>query len=158
VGRSPRSGEFRSALQKACRHRAGRRIKSEPHFYRRLCPADQQSQVDPCSRECPAVPKLAGLLKASVANVPLIRSVDKDLLSKRVAKLSSSHPDLLLAGIKLTLPHSRHPAPARRFCSPTRARCARVVSASRCVAHCKLGDFDRADSRAALRGACGQVG
>jgi mRNA interferase MazF len=43
--------------------------------------------------------RLTGLPKASVANVSLIVSVDKDLLTERVGKLPPSHLDLVLAGI-----------------------------------------------------------
>ena len=47
--------------------------------------------------------RLTGLPKASVANVSLIVSVDKDLLSERVGKLPSPDLDLALAGIDTVL-------------------------------------------------------
>jgi len=47
--------------------------------------------------------RLTGLPKASVANVSLIVSVDKDLLTERVGKLPPSHLDLVLAGIDTVL-------------------------------------------------------
>ena len=47
--------------------------------------------------------RLTGLPKASVANVSLIVSVDKDLLTERVGKLSLSNLDLVLAGIDTVL-------------------------------------------------------
>jgi mRNA interferase MazF len=45
----------------------------------------------------------SGLPKPSVANVSLIVSVDKDLLTERVDKLPPSHLDLVLAGINTVL-------------------------------------------------------
>jgi mRNA interferase MazF len=47
--------------------------------------------------------RLTGLPKASVANVSLIVSVDKDLLTKRVGKLPPSQLGLVLAGINTVL-------------------------------------------------------
>ena len=47
--------------------------------------------------------RLTGLPKASVANVSLIVSVDKDLLTERVGKLPASNLQLLLAGIDTVL-------------------------------------------------------
>src|SRR5271157_4308791 len=47
--------------------------------------------------------RLTGLPRASVANVSLIVSVDKDLLTTRVGKLSPSNLDLVLAGIDTVL-------------------------------------------------------
>jgi mRNA interferase MazF len=44
-----------------------------------------------------------GLPKDSVANVSLIVSIDKDLLTERVGKLSTSSLDLVLAGIAIVL-------------------------------------------------------
>jgi mRNA interferase MazF len=44
-----------------------------------------------------------GLPKDSVANVSLIVSVDKELLTERVGKLSSSNLQLVLAGIDTVL-------------------------------------------------------
>ncbi len=46
---------------------------------------------------------VTGLPKASVANVSLIVSVDKDLLTERVGKLPPSYLDLVLAGIDTVL-------------------------------------------------------
>ncbi|MGH9468740.1 MAG: type II toxin-antitoxin system PemK/MazF family toxin [Terriglobia bacterium] len=46
---------------------------------------------------------LTGLPKASVANVSLIISVDKELLTERVGKLPSSQLSLVLAGIDTVL-------------------------------------------------------
>jgi mRNA interferase MazF len=40
-----------------------------------------------------------GLPKDSVANVPLIVSIHKELLTTRVGKLAPSHLELVLAGI-----------------------------------------------------------
>ena len=47
--------------------------------------------------------RLTGLPKASVANVSLIVSVDKDLLTERVGKLPRSNLELVLAGIDTVL-------------------------------------------------------
>ncbi len=47
--------------------------------------------------------RLTGLRKDSVANVSLIVSVDKDLLTTRVGKLSRAKLELLLAGIDVVL-------------------------------------------------------
>jgi mRNA interferase MazF len=47
--------------------------------------------------------RLTGLPKASVANVSLIVSVDKDLLTERVGKLPTSYLGLVLAGIDTVL-------------------------------------------------------
>ena len=47
--------------------------------------------------------RLTGLPKASVANVSLIVSVDKDHLTERVGKLSPSNLELVLAGIDTVL-------------------------------------------------------
>lgn len=47
--------------------------------------------------------RLTGLPKASVANVSLIVSVDKDLLTERVGKLPPSPLHLVLAGIDTVL-------------------------------------------------------
>jgi mRNA interferase MazF len=47
--------------------------------------------------------RITGLPKSSVANVSLVVSVDKDLLSERVGKLSPSHLNLVLAGIDTVL-------------------------------------------------------
>jgi mRNA interferase MazF len=47
--------------------------------------------------------RLTGLPKPSVANVSLIVSVDKDLLTSRVGKLPPSKLDLVLAGINTVL-------------------------------------------------------
>ncbi len=47
--------------------------------------------------------RLTGLPKASVANVSLIVSLDKDLLIERVGKLPPSNLDLVLAGIDTVL-------------------------------------------------------
>ena len=47
--------------------------------------------------------RFTGLPKASVANVSLIVSVDKDLLAERVGKLPPSKLDLVLAGIDTVL-------------------------------------------------------
>jgi mRNA interferase MazF len=47
--------------------------------------------------------RLTGLAKASVANVSLIVSVDKDLLTKRVGKLPPSQLGLVLGGIDTAL-------------------------------------------------------
>ena len=47
--------------------------------------------------------RVTGLPKASVANVSLIVSIDKDLLTERVGKLSPSYLDLVLAGIDTVL-------------------------------------------------------
>ena len=47
--------------------------------------------------------RLTGLPKASVANVSLIVSVDKDLLTERVGKLPPSSLELVLAGIDTVL-------------------------------------------------------
>jgi mRNA interferase MazF len=44
-----------------------------------------------------------GLPKDSVANVSLIVSIDKDLLSERTGKLSPSNLQLVLAGIDIIL-------------------------------------------------------
>ena len=44
-----------------------------------------------------------GLPKDSVANVSLIVSVDKDLFTERVGKLSTSNLDLVFAGIDTVL-------------------------------------------------------
>jgi len=46
---------------------------------------------------------LTGLRKPSVANVSLIVSVDKDLLTQRVGKLPSFKLELVLAGIDTVL-------------------------------------------------------
>ena len=47
--------------------------------------------------------RLTGLPKASVANVSLIVSLDKDLLTERVGKLPPSKLGLVLAGIDTVL-------------------------------------------------------
>ena len=47
--------------------------------------------------------RLTGLPKASVANVSLVVSLDKDLLTERVGKLPPSKIQLLLAGIDTAL-------------------------------------------------------
>lgn len=47
--------------------------------------------------------RLTGLRKDSVANVSLIVSVDKDLLTTRVGKLPRAKLELLLAGIDVVL-------------------------------------------------------
>ena len=47
--------------------------------------------------------RLTGLPKASVANVSLIVSIDKDLLTERVGKLPPSQVGLVLAGIDTVL-------------------------------------------------------
>ncbi len=47
--------------------------------------------------------RLTGLPKDSVANVSLIVSVDKDLLSEHVGKLPPSRLNLVLAGIDTVL-------------------------------------------------------
>ena len=47
--------------------------------------------------------RLTGLPKASVANVSLIVSIDKDLLTERVGKLPPAKIQLLLAGIDTVL-------------------------------------------------------
>ncbi len=47
--------------------------------------------------------RLTGLPRASVANVSLNVSVDKDLLTERVGKLPPSHLTLVLAGIDTVL-------------------------------------------------------
>ena len=47
--------------------------------------------------------RLTGLPKDSVANVSQIITVDKDLLTERVGKLSRSKVELLLAGIDIVL-------------------------------------------------------
>jgi mRNA interferase MazF len=48
-------------------------------------------------------PRHTGLPKDSVANVSLIVSVDKDLLTERVGRLPPSHLHLVLAGIDTVL-------------------------------------------------------
>jgi mRNA interferase MazF len=55
----------------------------------------------PGNAQLPA--RLTGLPKASVANVSLIVSIDRELLSERVGKLSPSHVKLVLAGIDTVL-------------------------------------------------------
>ena len=47
--------------------------------------------------------RFTGLPKDSVANVSLIVSIDKELLSEHVAKLPASHLQLVLAGIDTIL-------------------------------------------------------
>jgi mRNA interferase MazF len=47
--------------------------------------------------------RLTGLEKDSVANVSQIVSVDKELLTTRVGKLSRSNLDLVLSGIDIIL-------------------------------------------------------
>lgn len=51
----------------------------------------------------PLSARLTGLPKDSVANVSQIVSVDKDLLARRVGKLSSAKLELLLSGIDVVL-------------------------------------------------------
>jgi len=48
-------------------------------------------------------PRLTGLPKDSVANVSLIISVDKELLTTRVGKLPRAKLELVLAGIDVVL-------------------------------------------------------
>ena len=47
--------------------------------------------------------RLTGLAKDSVANVSQIVSVDKELLTRRVGKLSGAKLELLLSGIDVVL-------------------------------------------------------
>ena len=51
----------------------------------------------------PLPARLTGLPKDSVANVSQIVSVDKDLLTRRVGKLSGAKLELLLSGIDVVL-------------------------------------------------------
>jgi mRNA interferase MazF len=51
----------------------------------------------------PLSARLTGLRKACVANISLIVSVDKDLLTERVGKLPPSKLELVLAGIDTVL-------------------------------------------------------
>lgn len=51
----------------------------------------------------PLPARLTGLPKDSVANVSLITAIDKELLTKRVAKLPRAKLELLLSGIGVVL-------------------------------------------------------
>lgn len=80
-----------------------RRAESQQYSYRRLHPADQQSQVGAGTGNVHLSLRQTGLPKDSVANVSQVVSVDKSFLIERVGRLSPQKLELLLNGIDIVL-------------------------------------------------------